>query len=529
MQAIIIDRVSQVAAVSEAGKVAEYSVYLSSPPASVDPVTIRFTSSDLTEGRVQNPVLTFDQSNWDQPQSLFIQGVDDYDDDGSTAFNVTGRIETLDLTYNRVSVPAISLVNLDDGWDVKLNLKGTDDVNYLVGRNGDDRIYGYGDQDDLKGGRGNDTLNGGEDDDRLYGQLGNDKLYGGADQDLLDGAEGDDRLFGEQGLDTLLGGAGNDWLDGGVEEDSMIGGAGNDTYYVDLQSDVISEAADASGGVSDTVVVQQYIFAYNLPAGIENAAIAGFGETSLVGNAANNGLKGNDSKNVLDGGAGSDDLAGGGGNDSLLGGAGNDEIAGGAGNDTIRGGAGVDCADFAAAGGALTINLQVGKATGEGSDLLFDIENICSGKGDDVLTGSAGTNEIEGGAGSDNINAGAGNDTLTGCADTANGGRGEKDKLSGGAGADVFALGWEGGVYYNDASLTSTGTSDYALITDFTVGVDSLVLDGAASNYYVGASVAGVTGYGIYLEQGKTDELVAVIQSTTTITVSNTIKVARFV
>jgi len=106
----------------------------------------------------------------------------------------------------------------------------------------------------------------------------------------------------------------------------------------------------------------------------------------------------------------------------------------------------------------------------------------------------------------------------------------QSDKLTGATGADLFELGWSGGCYYNDGSIRATGTSDYALITDFTVGVDRLQLDGASSNYYVGASgVSGLTGYGVWYEQGAKDELIAVIQSTTTITVSNTISVAYYV
>ena len=77
--------------------------------------------------------------------------------------------------------------------------------------------------------------------------------------------------------------------------------------------------------------------------------------------------------------------------------------------------------------------------------------------------------------------------------------------------------------------MKATGTSDYALISDFQVGVDRLQLDGAVSNYYIGASVSGVKGYGVWFEQGANDELVAVVQSTTTVNITNTLKVALYV
>lgn len=558
-----ITRISQFPATSESGKVAEYSVSLSAAPR--EDVTIQFTSGNTAEGKLQNPSLTFTPSNWNSAQSLFIQGVDDFLDDGNVAYSVTGKVVTLDLTYNRVAVPVINLTNLDDGQDTPLYIRGDQGenlVDYIQGQNGNDRLYGGYDQDNIKGGRGDDRIYGEQDDDLLFGELGNDKLYGGYDDDRLDGGEGADNLFGEQGLDTLLGGAGNDVLDGGIEGDSMVGGVGNDTYYVDSTADKVVDSGATSD--IDTVIVTQSI-TYTLAAGIENAQTTALGDSNITGNALGNGITGNDGKNNLDGGAGSDSLAGGAGADSLLGGAGNDELSGGVGNDTMRGGAGVDCADFEKAGISINVNLQTGRATGEGSDLLFDIEDICAGSGNDTLAGSDGVNDIEGGAGNDRANGGAGNDavdgglgndlvdggigsdlvegglgrdsliggagvdTLTGCFDGANGGRGELDRVTGGTDADWFELGWSGGCFYTDGSTTSTGTSDYVLITDFQVGIDRLILDGAASNYYFGASVSGVNGSGLYLEQGATDELVAVIQSTTTITVQNTIAVAQFV
>jgi len=77
-----------------------------------------------------------------------------------------------------------------------------------------------------------------------------------------------------------------------------------------------------------------------------------------------------------------------------------------------------------------------------------------------------------------------------------------------------------------------TDQGGYALITDFTVALDRLQLKGAAANYYLGTSgVTGVTGTGLFLEQGTTDELIAIVRSsnTTVLTASNTIATAVFV
>ena len=524
---VTIKRASTTTATTEQGGTVQYSVVLDKAP--FEDVVLNFSSSDTTEGKVNTPSLTFTAQNWNTPQALTIQGVDDYLDDSNVAYTINGKVVTADLTYNRVLIPAINLLNNDDGQDNDRIIYGTDDTDYLNGANGNDRIYGKGGQDQLKGGIGDDRVYGDQDNDRLFGELGNDKLYGGYDDDTLDGGVGSDSLYGEQGLDTLLGGDGNDYLDGGIENDSMSGGAGNDTYLVDSAGDKINDL----GATTDVDVVQVIqTISYTLPANIENAAITASGNGNLTGNALNNGLTGNDGKNILDGGTGNDSLSGGAGADSLLGGVGNDAFEGGLGNDTMRGGDGVDLADFAAAGVDMTIDLTTGRATGDGTDILFEIENILAGDGDDKLTGSAGANDLDGGAGIDSLNGGAGNDTLAGCFFGANGGRGERDTLVGGAGNDIFQLGWSSGRFYDDGNTANAGRTDYILITDFTVGQDKLQLDGAASGYYLAASgVSGVTGTGLYAEQGATDELIAIVRSanSTALNAANTVNTALFV
>jgi hypothetical protein len=98
-----------------------------------------------------------------------------------------------------------------------------------------------------------------------------------------------------------------------------------------------------------------------------------------------------------------------------------------------------------------------------------------------------------------------------GCFFGANGGRSEIDTLVGGVGNDIFQLGWSSGRFYDDANAANAGRTDYVLITDFTPGQDKVQLDGAAANYYLGASgVTGVSGIGLWAEQGTTDKLIAI-------------------
>ncbi|NEP14722.1 MAG: DUF11 domain-containing protein [Symploca sp. SIO2C1] len=101
--------------------------------------------------------------------------------------------------------------------------------NHLVGRDGNDILFGCTDDDRLVGDNGNDTLDGGDGDDRLLGLGDNDYLIGGLGNDNLNGHQGDDELYGGDGDDELFGVAGNDSLDGGDGDDELYGGAGNDT------------------------------------------------------------------------------------------------------------------------------------------------------------------------------------------------------------------------------------------------------------------------------------------------------------
>jgi Ca2+-binding RTX toxin-like protein len=179
------------------------------------------------------------------------------------------------------------------------------------------------------------------------------------------------------------------------------------------------------------------------------------------------------------------------------------------------------------------VNLETGVATGEGTDALFEIENICSGSGNDTLTGNSVSNVIEGGSGNDSLLGGAGNDTLTGCYSESGAGKGEKDILTGGLGNDLFVLGNSNGVFYNDGVSTNSGSSDYAIITDFTVGQDKLELYGKASNYFLANSNLGSGVYYDSNSNGKfesTDELIAIVRSGngTTLTTANTINTAFF-
>ncbi len=90
----------------------------------------------------------------------------------------------------------------------------------IFGETGGD-IIDAGDGDDLVlGGAGGDQLGGGRGDDRLYGELVDDEIKAGPGNDLL---------VGGHGVDSMHGGADDDWLRGDVNLDFFWGDEGTDT------------------------------------------------------------------------------------------------------------------------------------------------------------------------------------------------------------------------------------------------------------------------------------------------------------
>ncbi|TND00070.1 MAG: calcium binding hemolysin protein, partial [Rhodocyclaceae bacterium] len=116
---------------------------------------------------------------------------------------------------------------------------------------------------------------------------------------------------------------------------------------------------------------------------------------NLTGNALANTLTGNAADNIIRGGDGPDILRGGLGNDTLNGGP-------------QTGGQfkGYDWADYSDAANAITVNLVLGTATGEGNDTLIDIEAVAGSAFDDSITGDDADNVLMGGLGNDTLNGG---------------------------------------------------------------------------------------------------------------------------
>jgi preprotein translocase subunit YajC len=89
-------------------------------------------------------------------------------------------------------------------------------------------------------------------------------------------------------------------------------------------------------------------------------------------------------------------------------------------------------------------------------------------------------------------------------------GAGTRDKIYGGGGADLFVLGDERGLFYDDKSAVSAGRADHAAILDFGAD-DKIQLVGALSDYVLTKeTINGILGTSIFRDDnrnGKYDAL----------------------
>ena len=279
------------------------------------------------------------------------------------------------------------------------------------------------DSDTIVGGGGGDFINGMAGDDVLYANMQTSHLEKGnivitEQGDWVLGGEGDDRLYGSVNQDFLQGGEGSD---------TVIGGAGNDIILGDgvMRADVQMKRMFHSLADEDPDIVKyppsgippvllktltryptwEHTFntegkweykgnqnTANLPAELVSWSIKILREQGDYEINAPFGHKDKEEHRAASGGA----------QDFLYGGDGDDLIIGQDGGDTLHG--------------------------GEGDDILWGDDNGHAGSGDiapaegadndDTLYGDAGNDTLYGGIGKDKLIGGAGSDILRGGADS---------------------------------------------------------------------------------------------------------------
>ena len=97
---------------TEAGGEATFSVVLNTQP--LADVTIQLTTSDATEGDVQQSSITFTENNWDIAQTVAVTGQNDDVDDGDVAYTIVTTASSTDTNYDGLEVADVSQTNSDD-------------------------------------------------------------------------------------------------------------------------------------------------------------------------------------------------------------------------------------------------------------------------------------------------------------------------------------------------------------------------------------------------------------------------------
>lgn len=333
------------------------------------------------------------------------------------------------------------------------------------------------------------------------GTPGNDILQGTQFNDSLFGRGGNDRLIGSAGNDTFNGEAGFDTADysglgqaiailpqgviskGSLGTDSIsnieriIGAAG--------QANAIN-GSSTTGNTSLTVdLLANSLTVNNIP-GVGSLSFTVENFVNVTGTPNSDIITGNNLNNVLNGNGGIDQLVGRKGEDTLDGGDGSDSLNGGLGNDQLFGRNGNDVLD--------------------------------GNFGDDFHDGGAGNDTLQGGPGNDTLVGGSGNAVLIGVfpASLIPPGLGEADVLTGGTGADRFALGDAANVFYDDNNTANPGFGDLATVRDFNSNGDTIELKGSPQDYLL-QSVGGNTRIFVNKPGAEQDEIIGIVQGASTL------------
>ena len=226
-----------------------------------------------------------------------------------------------------------------------------------------------------------------------------------------------------------------------------------------------------------------------------------------IGTPGDDVITATDDDDVIVGLGGNDTISGGGGFDLICGGDGNDTIvqssgglfgaaiiAGDAGDDTIQAGRDtIVAADYEESPAAVNVDLTAGKATGDGSDTLLNVDFAYGSAFDDTLIGNNSENVLAGYGGNDMITALGGADLI--------GTESGNDTVDGGKGRDEIYFGDSPkGVHVRLAKGTATGDGNDLLksIEDVTGSkhADVIVGDSAPNRFDAGPGNDKLYGLG---------------------------------
>jgi Ca2+-binding RTX toxin-like protein len=462
---------------------------------------------------------TVDFSNYscDQRLDLTVRGPNDISNFGNTTSDVGGLIRNMTLAAGTL----IENATLGSGNDM---ITGNVANNLLRGGAGNDIILGLWGNDTLDGGLGIDTMVGGIGNDVFFVQTlgdialedpdsGTDRVEASITYTLEENIENliliaysDINGTGNRLDNTISGNTFDNILDGGIGVDTLTGGLGDDTYIVDNTADIVKELQ----GQGFDRVKSSVTYSLRL-VDIEDLILTGDAPINGTGSRLHNVITGNTSSNILDGLAGLDTLRGGLGDDTyIVDNPGDVAIESwGNGTDLIVSNCTYKLPDNIE---NLSLSYAAGNSKATGNSLN---NHITGNSGHNILVGELGADTMEGGLGNDTyivddaadivieakaagadivessisfilsenvetlrltgfdqINGSGNNLSNSIIGNSANNilnGRGGGDRLTGGAGTDIFVL------QFGESSGNHSGNS-MDTITDFEVGIDRIML-----------------------------------------------------
>ncbi|MCB1366338.1 MAG: M10 family metallopeptidase C-terminal domain-containing protein [Rhodobacteraceae bacterium] len=354
--------------------------------------------------------------------------------------NTLGADDTIEITMTTSNL-TLAGWTFEDWKSASAGANNTDRI-YIWGSISANTITGSSEDDIIDGGGGNDTINGGD---------GDDILTGGAGTDTLNGDGGNDTITSDADGGTYNGGAGNDLMYSASGAEWMDGGSGTDTIdHTAVDSDYTFNMATGLTG-----------FIFESFENFENA-IMGDGDDIVTGTSGANVIRGGLGNDTIDDGAGGDTIFGEGGDDLFL--AGDSNFGDG---DSWDGGTGTDTLSYQNrnwGSSIVTFDLSLGTATFNGfTETFTSIENFIGSGGNDIVTGSAGTNVIS---------LRGGNDTLI---HNALGG----DSYDGGSGIDTLHsnVNWVSTVHF---SLSAGRVTFIGSNRDTIAGFENLEIGGSS-------------------------------------------------
>lgn len=243
---------------SESGTSVTFTIQLNSQPTAN--VTVPLSSSDTTEGTVSQSQVAFTASNWNQPVTITVTGVDDTIFDGNIAYTVAIAATTsTDPLYNGVNPADFSITNLDNEVEPPTKFfvvdDGTTDRNYHYDSNGA-AIKNYAINSGNTAPRGIATTSAGT---KLWVVDNNKKVF----------------VYTNTG--TLLG----SWTAGSLASNAIVEGIatdGTNIWIVDARADRVYYYANAAALTSGTATATSFV----LTTGNTNPKDVVFGVTNNI-------------------------------------------------------------------------------------------------------------------------------------------------------------------------------------------------------------------------------------------------------